>query len=229
MSVTTESPTPPTVATPLVYAAIAAVSKELSKEGIAKDRLNQAQNYKYRGIEDVLNALAPVTSKYALIILPNVISRDVTERATRDGKGTLLHVVVWVEFAFTCVTDGSAYVVKMPGEGLDNSDKGTSKALSMAYKNATLLAFGIPVEGTPDADAGSPEIGTVAAAPKGFDDWVTDLIASASEGLDTLNEAYKKSRKEFKDHLKTSPALLAQLKDAKRQAAEVDKARGRQS
>jgi hypothetical protein len=217
----TATSTPPVA---LVYAAIAAVSKELSKEGIAKDRLNQAQNYKYRSIDDVLNAIGPVIGKHALVIMPNVISRDVTERATRDGKGTLLHVVIWVEFTFICFTDGSSHLIRVPGEGLDNSDKGTSKALSMAYKNATLMAFAIPVEGTTDADAGSPELGAVEKAPAHFQDWFDGMVAAADEGnVATLKHAWASSREEYRDyaekhHLKT-------WEDAKRKAFRLEKAR----
>jgi hypothetical protein len=37
--------------TPKVYAAIAAVMGKLSKEGIAKNRNNSQQGYKFRGID----------------------------------------------------------------------------------------------------------------------------------------------------------------------------------
>jgi hypothetical protein len=224
--VNTTDPTPTAaLVVPQVYAAISAVSQELSKEGIAKDRLNQAQGYKYRGIEDVLNAIGPVIGKHALVILPNVTSREVTERATRDGKGTLLHVVIWVEFTFICLADGSTHLIRVPGEGLDNSDKGTSKALSMSYKNATLLAFAIPVEGTADADAGSPELGAAAAAPKGFESWFDKIVLKADEGVAPLKAAYDKSEQVYKDYIAANPALAARWKEAKRASSRADKAR----
>ena len=42
-----------------VYQAIAYVMRDMSAEGISKDRRNQQQNYNFRGIDDVYNALSP--------------------------------------------------------------------------------------------------------------------------------------------------------------------------
>ena len=56
-----------------VYQSIGQVSAALSKEGISKDRSNQQQGYKFRGIDDCLNALAPLLSANHLVILPEVL------------------------------------------------------------------------------------------------------------------------------------------------------------
>ena len=49
-----------------VYAAINAIQNDLSKEGITKDKRNQAQGYNFRGIDDVYNALSPLLAKHGL-------------------------------------------------------------------------------------------------------------------------------------------------------------------
>jgi hypothetical protein len=48
--------------TPKVYEAIAKVQAELARTGISKDRTNSqpGANYKFRGIDDVYNVLAPL-------------------------------------------------------------------------------------------------------------------------------------------------------------------------
>lgn len=141
-----------------VYAAIAAVSKELAAEGISKSRQNQQQGYKFRGIDEVLNALAPLLSKHGLCVLPRCLDRECIERQTKNG-GALFSVVCRVEFDFVCAEDGSKHTVgPMFGEAMDSADKATNKAMSAAYKYAAIQAFCIPTEGDNDADATTHEI-----------------------------------------------------------------------
>ena len=79
-----------------VYQAIGAVSAAMSHSGIAKGRSNQQQGYKFRGIDDVYNALAPIISKHGLVILPRVMRREVSERMGKTGS-SLFYVVVEAE------------------------------------------------------------------------------------------------------------------------------------
>ena len=135
-----------------VYEAIALVTASLAKEGISKDRKNEAQGYKFRGIDDVYNALAPFLAGAKLCILPNVQERLVVERV--NAKGTiLLYVTVKVDFAFVSAEDGSEHHVVTYGEAMDSGDKATNKAMSAAYKYAAMQAFCIPTEGDNDADS----------------------------------------------------------------------------
>jgi hypothetical protein len=135
-----------------VYEAIASVTASLAKEGISKDRNNEAQGYKFRGIDDVYNALAPFLAGAKLCILPNVQERVVVERV--NAKGTiLLYVTVKVDFAFVSAEDGSDHHVVTYGEAMDSGDKATNKAMSAAYKYAAMQAFCIPTEGDNDADS----------------------------------------------------------------------------
>lgn len=140
-----------------IYQAINAVQAELAKTGIAKDRRNASQGYNFRGIDDVYLALSPLLAKHGLCILPRVLSRTVTERATPKG-GVLFYTVVEVEFDFVCTEDGSKHTVKTFGEAMDSGDKSTNKAMSAAYKYAAFQAFAIPTEGDNDADASTHEV-----------------------------------------------------------------------
>mgnify|MGYP000864414081 CR=1 FL=1 len=140
-----------------VYKNIAAVQGELSKEGIAKDRNNQQQGYKFRGIDDVYNALAPVLSKHGLCILPRIISREMIERATKTGNA-LFYVTVEAEFDFVATEDGSKHTVRTFGEAMDSADKATNKAMSAAYKYAAFQTFCIPTEGDNDADGTTHDV-----------------------------------------------------------------------
>lgn len=140
-----------------VYQMIAAVSADLCKEGISKDRKNQQQGYNFRGIDDVYNALAPIMSKHGLVVLPRCLSRESIERQNRSG-GTLFYVVVECEFDFVSSHDKSHHIVKTYGEAMDSGDKATNKAMSAAYKYACMQAFCIPTEGDNDADSTTHEV-----------------------------------------------------------------------
>lgn len=147
-----------------VYKNIAAVQGELAKEGIAKDRNNQQQGYKFRGIDDVYNALAPVLSKHGLCILPRIINREMIERATKTGNA-LFYVTVEAEFDFVATEDGSKHTVRTFGEAMDSADKATNKAMSAAYKYAAFQTFCIPTEGDNDADSSTHDVAAKKPAP----------------------------------------------------------------
>lgn len=141
-----------------VYKAINAVQSELSKTGITKDRLNtQGTGYKFRGIDDVYNAIAPLLAKHGLCILPRVLTRQCDERTSAAGKA-LFYVTVEAEFDFVCAEDGSKHTVKTFGEAMDSGDKATNKAMSAAYKYAAFQAFSIPTESDNDADLHTHEV-----------------------------------------------------------------------
>lgn len=139
-----------------VYQCINAVQADLAKIGVGKDEKNTVQNYKFRGIDTIYNALAPLLAKHGLCILPKVLKREVTERATARG-GILFYIVVEVEFSFVCAEDGSSHIVCTYGEAMDSGDKATNKAMSAAYKYAAIQAFCIPTEGDNDGDASTYE------------------------------------------------------------------------
>jgi hypothetical protein len=137
---------------PHVYTAIAEVMGKLAKTGISKDRKNEQQGYKFRGIDDVYNALSSLLAESKLVILPRVLNRSVTERVTQKG-GVLFYVVCEVDFDFVSAVDGSKHTVHVIGEAMDSGDKATNKSMSAAYKYACMEVFCIPTEGDNDADA----------------------------------------------------------------------------
>jgi hypothetical protein len=140
-----------------IYSAINAVQRDLSQQGITKGNRNTQQNYNFRGIDDVYNALSPLLAKHGLCILPRMISRECQERTTAKG-GILFYVTVEAEFDFVAAEDGTKHVVRTFGEAMDSGDKATNKAMSAAYKYACMQAFSIPTEGDNDADATTHDV-----------------------------------------------------------------------
>lgn len=130
---------------------------DLAKEGIEKGRRNEQQGYKFRGIEDVYNALCGLLAKHQLTMLPHEllnVSRDTRETA----KGGVLYVTyITVRWKFTSAVDGSCDYAVSLGEAMDSADKSSNKSMSAAYKYAAVQCFCIPTEGEDDADSTTPE------------------------------------------------------------------------
>ena len=168
-----------------VYKAIAAVMGDLAKQGIGKNETNTFDKYKFRGIDSVYNALAPLLSKHGLLILPRVLERYSEERSSGNGKA-LFYITVAAEFDFVAAEDGSKHTVRAYGEAMDRGDKGTNKAMTAAYKNACFEAFCIPTEGSNDADSESHEVD---AAP---DTSAAEAALRECESLPDLQKIWKK-------------------------------------
>ncbi len=178
--------------TKTVYQLISEVSAEMSKEGISKNNKNQTQGYKFRGIDDVYNALAPIMSKAGLVVLPRVLSRECIERQTKSG-GVLFYTTVEMEFDFVSSFDGSKHVVKTFGEAMDSADKSTNKAMSAAYKYACMQSFCIPTEGDNDADAVTHTVAPAKPEPTDEEKKARD---EAIERSKPIAEAIKSSKDE---------------------------------
>jgi hypothetical protein len=172
-----------------VYTAIAQVMATIAKQGISKDRKNDAQGYAFRGIDDVYNALAPILSEAGLCVLPYVKSREVLERQTRSG-GALFYVTVAVDFALVSAVDGSTHTISVVGEAMDSGDKATNKAMSAAYKYACMQAFCIPTEGDNDADKQTHEVAP-STITKNEVEVIEKLAVAASVDLAAVCSVYK--------------------------------------
>ena len=226
-----------------VYQAIAAVMAALGKEGIGKTSVNQQQNYRFRGIDAVYNALSPAMVAAGLVVLPRMLNREVIERTSTKG-GALFSVTVEAEFDFVSVADGSTHTIKTFGEAMDSGDKATNKAMSAAYKYAAMQAFCIPTEGDNDADSTTHEVAspgaaqvrnwvgspprqpartTATARPAGYDEWYDSLTAAADNGVEPLREVFESGTPDQRKHL--GQAKIDALKQKASQAQEtVDRA-----
>lgn len=145
-----------------VWQSIAKMTELLAKQGIDKKNAEKKAggntiDYKFRGIDDIRNATAPLMKECNLVIVPNVVKRTETERQTKNG-GFALWVVLDINFDIACTVDGSKITVPMIAEAVDYSDKATGKAISYAYKTLCINLFNIPTEGEDDTDAEKVQI-----------------------------------------------------------------------
>lgn len=135
---------------PHVLRGIQQVMSAFADNGIGKNRKNESQGFKFRGIDDVMNRMAQHLVEANLIIVPQVKQRDVQERVNSRGN-PLFYVTVQVDFQVFSTIDGSNLICSVPGEAMDSGDKATNKALSIAYKYMAFQLFAIPIDEDPDA------------------------------------------------------------------------------
>lgn len=136
-----------------IYAAISAAMADIS--AIAKDKYNQNQGFKFRGIDDVMNALKPILTKNKIFTVPQVLEQTRESKVTTKG-GELRYSLLKIAFRFY-TTDGSFVEAVTLGEGMDSGDKASNKAMAIAYKYALFQVFCIPTEEMTDPDSESYE------------------------------------------------------------------------
>lgn len=142
------------VATPMIYKAISKVMAEIGS--IGKEKTNKQQGFKYRGIDDVMNALSPALIHNGIFVVPELLDHTREERTSTKG-GNLIYSVCKIRYTFYA-EDGSCVKAVVIGEGMDSGDKATNKAMSIAFKYACFQVFCIPTEEMKDPDGESPEV-----------------------------------------------------------------------
>lgn len=144
-----------------IYGLLGQILKQV--RAVGKGRSNVEQGYKFRGIDDVYEAVHPLFAEHGVFTVPRILSEQTTERTT--AKGTILRFVnVTMAYDFFA-PDGSSVTAEMIGEAMDAGDKASNKAMSAAHKYALIQTLCIPTGSTPDADYNTPEEIVGAARP----------------------------------------------------------------
>ncbi len=123
---------------------------------IAKDKLNTMQNYNFRGIDDIYNALNKHMADEKVFATSEVLSQEREERESKNG-GVLIYTILKMKFTFYA-EDGSSITSTTIGEAMDSGDKSANKAMSTAYKYAFLQLFCIPTDEEKDTEYQSHEV-----------------------------------------------------------------------
>ncbi len=135
-----------------VHAALSAVMGDV--QAVRKGDRNEAQGFRFRGVDAVVNAVGPALRAHGVIVLPRVLARHTETYQTSKGA-TMRNVAVEVEYTFVG-PDGSTLTCSTVGEAADAGDKATPKAHSVAFRTALLQALCIPTD-EPDPDASTHE------------------------------------------------------------------------
>jgi len=139
----------------LIFKQIPKIMKDIKP--ISKDQVNQAQRFKFRGIDDVYNACQTILAKHGVFTIPEIIGRSRENVTTKSGTRAY-HCVNQYKFRFYA-EDGSFVEAYADGEAMDMGDKATNKCAAIAHKYALLQTFCIPTAELNDPDAESPQIG----------------------------------------------------------------------
>lgn len=123
---------------------------------VGKDRKNEQQNYKFRGIDDFYNAVHGPLSAAGVFVVPTVLTVDREERTTKHG-GAMFYARMTVKHTFFA-PDGSFIEAVTAGEAMDTGDKASNKAMSAAMKYALIEVFAIPTHEDNDTENHSPEV-----------------------------------------------------------------------
>lgn len=196
-----------------IYQAIIGVMADIG--AIGKDKKNAQQGFKYRGVDDVMNALQPVMVKHGLFVVPEIIDQRREERQTSRG-GNLIYSVCTVRYTFYA-KDGSSVQCVVIGEGMDSGDKATNKAMSIAFKYACFQVFCIPTEEMKDPDAEvhevvpknehteDPKIAAAKAKANEVKRMLVKIMGDKTAAAQLWNEKYKQ---DAGDIVKMNAALL---------------------
>lgn len=133
---------------PAIYAAMSKIMGEIGP--IGKDKVNEQQRFKFRGIDDIYNNVSAVMAKHGVFTIPEVIAERHEERQSKNG-GNLIYRVLTIKYRFYAV-DGSFVEATVIGEGMDSGDKAANKAMSIGHKYTLLQAFCIATQDLDDPD-----------------------------------------------------------------------------
>lgn len=143
-----------------IYGRICDIMAEV--QAIGKEQKNVAQNYKYRGIDDVYNDLHVLFAKHRVFSVIADIKEIQTKEFSSSRGSTMFKFIVPVTYRF--YTDDGSYIDSgVIGSGMDTGDKEVYKALAGAHKYAIMQLLMIPTDEPKDAEMDSPETGEGAA------------------------------------------------------------------
>ena len=173
---TTEQPQQPSPL-PTVHQVWAAVQGDVLS--VRKDQQVTAgpARFNFRGIDGVMNAVGPALRAHGVHIRPVQVDVDRRDTKTSGGKDAR-ETCVMVTYEVTGPA-GDSFGGMAPGESLDNGDKGTAKAMSVAYRTFLLQALTIPTDET-DPDATTYQREAPARPADSSRNWAAEIAACQS-------------------------------------------------
>lgn len=129
---------------------------------VKKTDRNEQQKFQFRGIDSIINAVAPVLRSHRVVVVPHASEAHYRDVTTSTGKASR-ECTVLVTYRLWGPA-GDFMDIQVPGEAMDVGDKGTPKAMSVAFRIALIQALCLP---TDDRD---PDHDTYERAPADADD-----------------------------------------------------------
>lgn len=196
----------------LIYKKMSQVMAEIGH--IGKDQKNTAQGFKFRGVDQFVNALYPALTKHGVFLAPRCVGRteEIKDVERSNGKkGVDKHVSLLMEYDFFAEDGSKVTIGPVPSEGLDSGDKATNKALSAALKYALIQTFSIPTEDMEEADKDSPEKGVSIRSQQASEPSAYNAKTGNFGGPDEKTEAPKSGGSRSFRAPKPAPAQTEEL------------------
>lgn len=149
---TAQKPTDPSTEPVPVVVALSRVMEDV--RSVEKRDRNSDQNYSFRGIDAVMNAVGPALRAHGVVIMPMCEQANYRDVLTSRGKPSR-ECTVTVRYRFYG-PEGDFIEAVTPGESMDFGDKGAPKAMSVAYRTVLLQALCLPTH-EPEPDAATYE------------------------------------------------------------------------
>jgi hypothetical protein len=123
-------------------------------QAVKKGDRNQQQNFNFRGIDSVINAVGPALRAHGVVAVPvNVLSAfEQYETKTKTQMRNCVLTITWRFYG----PAGDFIEAQTMGEASDAGDKSVPKAHSVAYRILLLQALCIPTD-EPDPDSQAHE------------------------------------------------------------------------
>jgi hypothetical protein len=192
---------------------------------VQKKGFNKVQSYKFVREADLVDAVRPLLALAGVVMLPNVVWQERIEIPTKSGTTGLCRIQVEYD-----ITDGVDHLkVKVMGEGADNQDKASYKAMTGAQKYAIYKTFQIATGDDPEEeeeDKPTARASAAAAITQTLGGTIVDAKEMAYVRLgecQTLGDLHAAGAKEkiyinqpwFKEYLKDWAKKESELKNAK--------------
>lgn len=162
-------------------------------KGDAMREGGQSVKYHYRGIDRVLNAVGPALRRHGVSIWPTAVDTQYDKIQSRQGSSMRQCSIVVTYTVFG--PKGDSITVASPGEAFDTSDKATTKANSVAYRNLLIVALALPTQ-DPRLDPEATYVERGESPLPSPDAYYTELTAERSPSLRRCQQI----RKELQEH-----------------------------
>lgn len=180
-----------------IQEALAGVMEDV--RAVRKSDQNSHQRFMFRGIDAVMNAVGPALRKHGVVVMPTgILERTVDQAQTKNGAINYITRVT-VEYTFTGPA-GDKLTAVVPGEAMDMQDKGTAKAMSVAFRTCLLQALCLPTD-EPDPDSISHEETVPQSRPAGANrlpggptNWQGNYAAARAKGRASFEAFLKWAR-----------------------------------
>jgi hypothetical protein len=198
-------------------------------EGAAKSAANPFFKSKYADLASVRDACMPALTKHGLSVVQfprttYIGTPEIIEVASRSGETRMVVKAITVVSMVTRLLHTSGQWMEDDGFStmLPTADPQAVGSAATYLRRYTLSSSTSVAPEDDDAEAAqgrgkanghAAQPIVVTPAPKGFNEWLTDLTAVADEGTDALKAAWTKSKPEYRTYLNTTfPKKLDDLK-----------------